>query len=66
MEAAQAEVGRALAGGAYAEGPPAIDDPDLALSALLLDDRAVVALLCGERLPITKGAQHYTTTYFWY
>ena len=31
IEAAKAEVRRALAGGAYAEGLAAIDDPDLAL-----------------------------------
>jgi len=31
VEAAKAEVRRALAGGAYAEGLAAIDDPDLAL-----------------------------------
>jgi bifunctional DNA-binding transcriptional regulator/antitoxin component of YhaV-PrlF toxin-antitoxin module len=31
MEAAKAEVRRALAGGAYTEGLAAVDDPDLAL-----------------------------------
>jgi len=33
---------------------------------LLLDDRALVALLVGERLPITRGAERFTTTYFWF
>jgi hypothetical protein len=33
---------------------------------LLLDDRALVALLIGELLPIKKSAQRFTTTYFWF
>jgi len=33
---------------------------------LLLDDRSLVALLVGERLPITRGAERFTTSYFWF
>jgi hypothetical protein len=33
---------------------------------LLLDDRVLVALLVGERLPIARRAEHFTTTYFYY
>jgi hypothetical protein len=33
---------------------------------VLLDDRVLVALLVGERLPIPGGADHFTTTYFWF
>ncbi len=33
---------------------------------LLLDDRALVALLVGERLPIAKRAERFTTTYFYF
>jgi hypothetical protein len=32
---------------------------------LLLDDRVLVALLVGEKLPITRGAARFTTTYFY-
>ena len=35
-------------------------------SPLLLDDRALVALFVGERLPITRRAERFTTTYFWF
>ena len=44
----------------------AFDDPDFALYAPLPDDRALVALRNGERLPTTRGAKRYTTTYFWF
>jgi hypothetical protein len=33
---------------------------------LLLDDRVLVALLVGEKLPITRGAARFTTTYFYF
>jgi hypothetical protein len=33
---------------------------------VLLDDRALVAHLVGERLPVTKGAERFTTTYFYF
>jgi hypothetical protein len=33
---------------------------------LLLDDRSLVALLVGERLPITRNAERFTTTHFWF
>jgi len=33
---------------------------------LLLDDRVLVALLVDERLPITRGATRFTTTYFYF
>jgi hypothetical protein len=33
---------------------------------LLLDDRVLVALLVGERLRITRGAERFTTSYFWF
>lgn len=39
---------------------------NLPSSPLLLDDRALVALLVGERLPITRRAERFTTTYFWF
>jgi hypothetical protein len=33
---------------------------------LLLDDRVLVALLVGERLPFARRAKYFTTTYFYY
>jgi hypothetical protein len=45
---------------------PPSTTPTLPSSPLLLDDRALVALLVGERLPITRGAACFTTTYFWF
>jgi len=33
---------------------------------LLLDDRVLVALLVGEELPIARGAECFTTTYFYF
>jgi hypothetical protein len=45
---------------------PPSTTPILPSRALLLDDRALVALLVGERLPITKSAVRFTTTYFWF
>lgn len=45
---------------------PPSTTPTLPSRPLLLDDRALVALLVGERLPIARGARRYTTTYFWF
>ena len=33
---------------------------------LLLDDRALVALIAGEALPLAAAAECFTTTYFYY
>ncbi len=33
---------------------------------LLLDDRALVALVVGEPLPISTATRRFTTTYFWF
>jgi hypothetical protein len=40
--------------------------PTLPSRPLLLDDRVLVALLLGERLPFVRRANHFTTTYFYY
>jgi hypothetical protein len=40
--------------------------PTLPSRPLLLDDRSLVALLLGEGLPITRGAERFTTTYFYF
>jgi hypothetical protein len=33
---------------------------------VLLDDRSLVAHLVGERLPVAKGAERFTSTYFYF
>jgi hypothetical protein len=33
---------------------------------VLLDDRALVAHLVGERLPVAKGAERFTSMYFYF
>jgi hypothetical protein len=33
---------------------------------VLLDDRALVAHLVGERLPVAKGTERFTSTYFYF
>jgi hypothetical protein len=38
----------------------------LPVSPLLIDDRVLVALVAGERLPITRRAQVFTTSYFYF
>ena len=40
--------------------------PILSPRPLLLDDRVLVALLVGERLPFARRAKYFTTTYFYY
>ena len=34
--------------------------------AILLDDRVLVALLIGERLPLVRNAARFTTSYFYF
>jgi hypothetical protein len=38
----------------------------LAPKPLLVDDRVLVALVVGERLPITRRAEVFTTSYFYF
>ena len=45
---------------------PPLTTPTLPSRPLLLDDRSLVALLVGERLPITRGAERFTTSYFYF
>jgi hypothetical protein len=40
--------------------------PILPSRPLLLDDRVLVALLVGERLPISKRSERFTTMYFYF